>query len=138
MFRLKAKILRLKLIFMFTWRFLIEDLTVGAKPATDRQSRRAVNILSGRVVTRPLCLPPIHGAIHTEHLGGFVDTLTCIPLGDMTTDGGGGGGVQVVDDAARKEERKRRMERAVPTAGNMTLRELMHLARGLHRSIAAR
>jgi len=69
-----------------------------------------------------------------------MDTLTCIPLGDMTTDGGGGGGGdQVVDDAARKEERKRRMEREVPTAGNMTLlRELMHLATGLHRSIAAR
>jgi len=67
-----------------------------------------------------------------------VDTLTCLPLGDMTTDGGGGGGVDhVVEDAARKEERKRRMEGAVPTAGNMTLK-LMHLARGLHRSIAAR
>ena len=67
--------------------------------------------------------------------GGVVDTLTCIPLGDMTTDGGGD---HVVDGAARKEERMRRMEGAVPTAGNMTLRELMHLARGLHRSIAAR
>ena len=68
--------------------------------------------------------------------GGVVDTLTCIPLGDVTTDGGGGD--HVVDDAARKEERMRRMEGVVPTAGNMTLRELMHLARGLHRSIAAR
>ena len=27
MIRLKEKILRLKLIFMFTWRFLIEDVT---------------------------------------------------------------------------------------------------------------
>jgi hypothetical protein len=73
--------------------------------------------------------------------GGIVDSLTCIPFTDLSQCGGGGvghvdGGVN--DAARKKEERKRHMEMTVPTAGNITVRELIQLARGLHRSIAAR
>ena len=34
---------RIKLIFKLTWSFIIEKMTVVAKPAMDRQRRRAEN-----------------------------------------------------------------------------------------------
>ena len=68
--------------------------------------------------------------------GGVVDTLTCIPLDEMlqqtTTDD------IIVDEATRREERKKRMDAIIETAGNISLNEVIGLARGLHRSIAAR
>lgn len=79
--------------------------------------------------------------------GGVVDTLTCIPLGvandNIITSGDNGNGVNgrarhSQDDAAKKEETKRRMEGTVPTAADLRLRDVVRLARGLHRSVAAR
>ena len=68
--------------------------------------------------------------------GGVVDTLTCIPLDELlqttTTDD------IIVDEATRREERKKRMDAIIETAGNISLNEVIRLARGLHRSIAAR
>ena len=69
--------------------------------------------------------------------GGVVDTLTCIPLDEnmlqqTTTDD------IIVDEATRREERKKRMDAIIETAGNISLNEVIGLARGLHRSIAAR
>ncbi|KAL7537164.1 hypothetical protein ACHAXR_008648 [Thalassiosira sp. AJA248-18] len=63
--------------------------------------------------------------------GGVVDTLTCMPLGghDETV---------VVDEATKKEENKKQMDVVIATAGNSSLKEVIRLARGLHRSIAAR
>ena len=66
-------------------------------------------------------------------VGGIVDALTCIPLTDLARCDGGND-----DPVGRKEERKRHMETTVPTAGDATVREVIQLARGLHRSIAAR
>lgn len=65
--------------------------------------------------------------------GGVVDTLTCIPLAadDATAIGN-------VNEAARKEATRKQMETAIATAGNLTLGEVVRLARGLHRSVAAR
>ena len=63
--------------------------------------------------------------------GGVVDTLTCIPLGELQMNGN-------MDEATKKEEWKKLMEVVIPTAGNLQLKEVILLARGLHRSIAAR
>lgn len=74
-------------------------------------------------------------------VGGIVDTLTCISLSDLTGNGkvGGGGGGSSDDDIAKmKEERKKHLDKTIPTCYNMSVRELIQLAKGLHRSISAR
>lgn len=65
--------------------------------------------------------------------GGVVDTLTCIPLGELNNNG-----AHNMDEASRKEENKKRIEGLIATAANLPLKQVIHLARGLHRSIAAR
>ena len=67
--------------------------------------------------------------------GGVVDTLTCIPLSELANGNNGGADK---DETTKKEERKKLMEEVVATAGNLTLKEVIQLARGLHRSVAAR
>ena len=62
--------------------------------------------------------------------GGLVDTLTCIPLGELAND--------TTDEAKMKEERKKILDETVATAGNLPLKEVIKLARGLHKSVAAR
>jgi len=63
--------------------------------------------------------------------GGIVDTLTCIPLSELELK-------QSSNESSKKEERKKFLEVVVPSAGNLKLKEVISLARGLHRSIAAR
>ena len=64
--------------------------------------------------------------------GGMVDTLTCIPLSELELKQSSS------NESSKKEERKKLLEVVVPTAGNLKLKEVISLARGLHRSIAAR
>lgn len=76
-------------------------------------------------------------------VGGVVDTLTCVSLSDLTGNngkvGGGGGGGSSEDDIAKmKEERKRHLDKTIPTSYNISVRQLIQLAKGLHRSISAR
>jgi hypothetical protein len=74
-------------------------------------------------------------------VGGIVDTLTCIPLSDLTGGNNGttqGRGSSDDDIANMKEERKRHLDETISTAYNITIREVIQLAKGLHRSISAR
>jgi len=66
--------------------------------------------------------------------GGVVDTLTCIPLSELANGNNNG----EKDEATKKEERKKLMEEVVATAGDLPLKQVIQLARGLHRSVAAR
>ncbi|KAL7552616.1 hypothetical protein ACHAWF_015845 [Thalassiosira exigua] len=65
--------------------------------------------------------------------GGVVDTLTCVPLAELAEENH-----NMMDEAAKKEARKKRMEEEVAAAAKLSLGEVMRLARGLHRSVAAR
>lgn len=64
--------------------------------------------------------------------GGIVDTLTCIPLSELELKQSSS------NESSKKEERKKLLDVVVPSAGNLKLKEVISLARGLHRSIAAR
>ena len=64
--------------------------------------------------------------------GGVVDTLTVVPLASSSLAAGN------VDEDAKKEETKKRMEEVVASAAGLPLKEVVRLARGLHRSVAAR
>lgn len=64
--------------------------------------------------------------------GGVVDTLTCIPLNELTDS------CNNMNEAAKKEEAKKHMDAVIHTAGDLPLKEVIKIARGLHRSIAAR
>lgn len=68
--------------------------------------------------------------------GGVVDTLNCIPLSELSTTNNKYN--HHMDDASKKEEQKKRLDMIIETAHNLSLREVIKLARGLHRSIAAR
>ena len=84
----------------------------------------------GAILSRMTLGGLVNGLAGVE--GGVVDTLTCIPLGDLEND------AVTNDEAARKERRNERMDAVVATAGNLPLREVIKMGRGLHRSIAAR
>ena len=68
---------------------------------------------------------------------GIVDTITCIPL-SSERGGSSSSSTSTRTNTTKEEERKRHFDMIIPTAYNLTVRELIQLARGLHRSIAAR
>lgn len=86
---------------------------------------------TGAILSRMTLGGLVNGLAGVE--GGVVDTLTCISLNDLTNDKGG-----VFDEAAQKEERKKQLDATVASAGNLPLKELVQLGRGLHRSVSAR
>mmetsp|Transcript_22363 Transcript_22363/g.48498 ORF Transcript_22363/g.48498 Transcript_22363/m.48498 type:complete len:783 (-) Transcript_22363:88-2436(-) len=100
-------------------------------PSFAKSSGAASSELSTGAILSRMTLGGLVNALAAVE-GGVVDTLTCIPLSDLSNGNGG------VDEARIKEERKKQMDVVIATAGNLPLKELIKLARGLHRSISAR
>lgn len=63
--------------------------------------------------------------------GGVVDTVTCIPLSDLEHEANTGG-------TKKEEGTNKGIDVIVESAGKLSLKEVIGLGRGLHRSIAAR
>jgi hypothetical protein len=62
--------------------------------------------------------------------GGVVDTVTCVPLSDLIADAN--------VDENNGNGKKRGLDTLVDTAGGLSLKELIRIGSGLHRSISAR
>jgi len=100
-----------------------------AKTNTNDQQSNSTDLSTGAILSR-ITLGGLVNALGGLN-GGIVDTLTCIPLSELELK-------QSNNESSKKEERKKLLEVVVPTAGNLKLKDLISLARGLHRSIAAR
>lgn len=110
-----------------------------AHSSTDGVTSSTTELGTGAILSR-LTLGGLTNGL-SGAVGGVVDTLTCIPLSDLTGNGGRNGtqrGSSDDDIAKMKEERKRHLDITIPTAYNITVREVIQLAKGLHRSISAR
>ena len=111
-------------------------------PSFAKTSTQTSELLPGAILSR-MTLGGLVNAVSGVP-GGVVDTMNCIPLGELenndrgTKNGGtattGGGGVEAVSSAANLGC----MNDILGSAGNLTLKEVIQLARGLHRSVAAR
>lgn len=66
--------------------------------------------------------------------GGCVDTLSCIPLSDLRKDDNS----NQVDSNNNTTSATKGIDAVIGTAGNLVLKDLIKLARGLLRSISAR
>ena len=66
--------------------------------------------------------------------GGCVDTLSCIPLSDLQKDDNS----NQVDSTTDTSSATKGIDAVIETAGNLVLKDLIKLARGLLRSISAR
>lgn len=64
--------------------------------------------------------------------GGVVDTVTCVPLSDLNAADANG----TAKDNGNGE--KNGLAATIQTAGNLTLKELIRIGSGLHRSVSAR
>ena len=102
-----------------------------AKTNQNEQQSNSTDLSTGAILSR-ITLGGLVNALGGVN-GGIVDTLTCIPLSELELKQSSG-----VDESSKKEERKKLLDVEVPTAGNLKLKEVISLARGLHRSIAAR
>jgi len=100
-----------------------------AKTNTTNTNNNSTDLSTGAILSR-ITLGGLVNALGGVN-GGIVDTLTCIPLSELELK-------QSSNESSKKEERKKFLEVVVPTAGNLKLKDLISLARGLHRSIAAR
>lgn len=66
--------------------------------------------------------------------GGVVDTVTCVPLSDLN------GKADVTSNGTETSSngKKKGLDANIDTAGNLTLKELIRIGSGLHRSVSAR
>jgi hypothetical protein len=67
--------------------------------------------------------------------GGVVDTVTCVPLSDLKNSDANAAAMN--GDVIANGE-KNGLDDVVETAGNLTLKELIRIGSGLHRSVSAR
>ena len=90
----------------------------------------SVDMPVGAILSRMTLGGLVNGLAGAE--GGVVETLTCIPLAELSSEN------EALDEAAKKDARKKHSEAAIATAGNLPLKEVIKLARGLQHSVAAR
>jgi len=92
-------------------------------------------LVTGAILSRMTLGGLVNGLAGVE--GGVVDTLTCIPL-DSSSHLTSGFVLGSVDEAAKKEETQKKLDELIATAKNIPLKEVIRMAKGLHRSVAAR
>ena len=100
--------------------------------AKTNATNNSTDLSTGAILSR-ITLGGLVNGISGVKNGGIVDTLTCIPLSELELKQSSSS-----NESSKKEERKKLLDVEVPTAGNLKLKEVISLARGLHRSIAAR
>jgi len=102
-----------------------------AKTNNTNTNNNSTDLSTGAILSR-ITLGGLVNALGGVN-GGIVDTLTCIPLSELELKQSSNS-----NESSKKEERKKLLEVVIPSAGNLKLKDLISLARGLHRSIAAR
>ncbi|KAL7427009.1 hypothetical protein ACHAXH_001253 [Discostella pseudostelligera] len=110
--------------------YQILDPSFAKQSNTDGESNNTTELSTGSILSRITLGGLVNGLAGVQ--GGIVDTLTCIPLSELSSTNNN------MDDASKKEERKKHLDVVMDSAHNLSLREVIKLARGLHRSIAAR
>eukprot|EP00984_Skeletonema_dohrnii_P019335 scaffold9211_cov183-Skeletonema_dohrnii-CCMP3373.AAC.3 len=95
---------------------------------TTKNSNNTSELSPGAILSRITLGGLVNGMSGVE--GGCVDTLSCIPLSDLQKDHH-----QVVDPSSATTKG---IDAVIDTAGNLILKDLIKLARGLLRSISAR
>lgn len=111
-------------------------------PSFAKTAENSSDLLPGAILSRMTLGGLVNALCGVE--GGLVDTTTCIPLEDLkegsVTNGDRIDSSVTAAGEAKKNEVKRikGMEAVVETAGKLTLKQLVQMARGLHRSVAAR
>ncbi len=111
-------------------------------PSFAKTTENSSDLLPGAILSRMTLGGLVNALCGVE--GGLVDTTTCIPLEDLKKDSiskgtnieaslPSGGEVK-----KNKEKRSNGIEAVVETAGKLTLKQVVQMARGLHRSVAAR
>jgi hypothetical protein len=113
--------------------YQILDPSFAKQSNSGGESQNTTELSTGSILSR-ITLGGLVNALSGMQ-GGVVDTLTCIPLCELSATNNDN---HRMDDAAKKEERKKHLDVIIETAHNLSLREVIKLARGLHRSIAAR
>ena len=111
----------------------ILDPSFAKQSYSGGESQNTTELSTGSILSR-ITLGGLVNALSGVQ-GGVVDTLTCIPLSELSTTNNNN---NIMDDASKKKERKKHLDVVIKTAHNLSLREVITLARGLHRSIAAR
>ena len=96
-------------------------------PSFSKQ-RNTVSESEGAILSRLTLGGMVNGLSGVE--GGVVDTVTCVPLSDLQSDGEGA-------DATGGTEKKG-LDAIIESAGNLSLKELIRMGSGLHRSVGAR
>lgn len=110
--------------------YQILDPSFAKQSNTDGESNNTTELSTGSILSRITLGGLVNGLAGVQ--GGIVDTLTCIPLSELSSTNNN------MDDSSKKEERKKHLDVVIDSAHNLSLREVIKLARGLHRSIAAR
>jgi len=113
-------------------------------PSFAKTTENSSDLLPGAILSRMTLGGLVNALCGVE--GGLVDTTTCIPLEDLKNESAinsaridasipaaGAGEAKKIE-----EKRNNGMEAVVETAGKLTLKHVVQMARGLHRSVAAR
>jgi len=95
-------------------------------PSFSKQSNNTVAEGEGAILSRLTLGGLVNGLAGMA--GGVVDTVTCVPLCDLDNDG----------DNGRVGEKKNGVDQILESAGNLTLKQLIKIGSGLHRSVSAR
>jgi len=83
---------------------------------------------TGAILSRMTLGGLVNGMAGVEN--GVVDTITCIPLKCV--------GNENMDERTKKNDTIKYMEEAIGTAAGLKLKDVVRMARGVHRSVAAR
>jgi hypothetical protein len=111
--------------------YQVLDPSFAKQSHSDGESNNTTELSTGAILSR-ITLGGLVNALSGVK-GGVVDALTCIPLSELSSTSNNN-----MDDASKKEERKKHLDVVIDTAHNLSLKEVIKLARGLHRSIGAR
>ena len=70
--------------------------------------------------------------------GGVVDTVTCVPLSDLKHDANNVGAATTTTTTTTANGETKGVDTVIESAGKLTLKELIRIGSGLHRSVGAR
>lgn len=105
-----------------------------AQSSNHKHSNNTSELSPGAILSRITLGGLVNGMSGVE--GGCVDTLSCIPLSDLKQKEEDPNSNQVDDSTSNTTEKG--IDAVIGTAGNLVLKDLIKLARGLLRSISAR
>ena len=102
-------------------------------PSFSKNTSNAVDEGEGAILSRLTLGGLVNGLCGVY--GGCVDTVTCVPLSDLNGDNNAAAADGI---HTHNGQQAKGLDAVIESAGNLTLKELIRIGSGLHRSISAR